>query len=172
MLVEPGHFSVPAGNFSPRSPQRGPAKKRKESAPVERRLVNHFPDNCGKRTLYQTSLRNKPTGNKFLGAHKPTHAAPTHPGAPVGPGPVSARRRRKLGTGRGGGHSLPPKMLFIGNNPHYLPPLWANQTELLMPRVASCCLWEVTGTEGRGAGRDRRRRWHLPGLRGFGPALI
>ncbi|XP_045304456.1 homeobox protein Nkx-2.8 isoform X2 [Leopardus geoffroyi] len=33
-------------------------------------------------------------------------------------------------------------MLFIGNNPHYLSPLWANQTESLMPRAASCRLWE------------------------------
>ena len=82
------------------------------------------------------------------------------------------RRRRKPGP-EGGGHRSPPKMLFFGNNPHYLSPLGTNQTESLMRRAASCRLWEVTGRPrggerggaGGGGGTFRARRR-------FGAALI
>lgn len=40
---------------------------------------------------------------------------------------------------------MPPKMLFTANNYHYLSPLLANQTEYVMMKPVSCCLWEVTG---------------------------
>lgn len=40
---------------------------------------------------------------------------------------------------------MPPKMLFTTNNYHYLSPLLANQTEYVMMKPVSCCLWEVTG---------------------------
>lgn len=65
-------------------------------------------------------------------------------------------------------------MLFIGNNPHYLSPLWANQAELLMPRAASCCLWEVTGRReaGDGAGQGVGGGGTFRARQGFGAALI
>lgn len=102
----------------------------------------------------------------------PPMPPPPFPALPRGQAWCQPWRRRKLGRA-GGGHRSPPKMLFFGNNPHYLPPLCANQTESLMPRTASCCLWEVTGRP-RGGGRGGagggggtfRAGW------GFGPALI
>lgn len=61
-------------------------------------------------------------------------------------------------------------MLFNGNNPHYLSPLWANQTESLMSRAASCCLWEVTGRRGAGDGAGRRGAEVAPS--GLAEALV
>lgn len=97
---------------------------------------------------------------------------PPFPAPPRGQARRQPWRRRKLGPAVGG-HCSPPKMLFFGNNPHYLSPLWANQTESLMRRAASCRLWEVTGRPrgggrggaGGGGGTFRARR-------GFGPARI
>lgn len=83
---------------------------------------------------------------------------------------MSAQEEEEAGLGReGGSHRSPPKTLFIGNNPHYLSPLWANQTESLMLRAASCRLWEVTGRRGAGDGAER---WAEVAPSGLAGALV
>lgn len=62
------------------------------------------------------------------------------------------------------GHCSPPKMLFTGNNPHYLPLLWFNQT---IANAKGCFLRPLGGNSRKGAGAGgagRGRRWHLPDL--------
>lgn len=62
------------------------------------------------------------------------------------------------------GHCSPPKMLFTGNNPHYLPLLWSNQT---IANAKGCFLRPLGGNSRKGAGAGgagRGRRWHLPDL--------
>ena len=94
------------------------------------------------------------------------------PALPRGQARCQPWRRRKLGPAVGG-HRSPPKMLFFGNNPHYLSPLWANQTESLMRRAASCRLWEVTGRpRGGGTGRDGAGRGAEVAPSGLAGALV
>jgi hypothetical protein len=70
--------------------------------------------------------------------------------------PRQPERRRKLGLSwEDHGHCSPPKMLFTGNNPHYLSPLWSNQT-IANTRPASCDLWEVVLQRGRVPGGAER----------------
>jgi hypothetical protein len=73
----------------------------------------------------------------------PPLLSPSFPVLLPGQARCQPRRRTKLGLGQeGGGHCSPPKTLFTGNNPHYLFPLWANQT---IAKAEGCFLLSLGG---------------------------
>lgn len=68
---------------------------------------------------------------------------------------------------------IPPKMLFRANNPHYLSPLWPNQTESVILKAASCWLWggvsfSLSVWEGEGESPEERTEKWMGGCGGGG----
>lgn len=95
---------------------------------------------------------------------------PPFPGAPRGQARCQPLRRRK---GTAAATARHPRCYLSGNNPHYLSPLGANQTESLMREGSLPPLGGNGRPEGRGTGKGGGAEVAPSGLAGaFGAALI